>query len=105
MKYILTLFIVAYSTLSNAKTEAQKINEFNEFKGGFTVSSINFEYLAVSFKGQESSEGEIVFEFIWEEGVDGEIYQIGFIPNNSELFPYVVSDFYPKKNSKDRAWG
>lgn len=97
MKYILTLLIVALSAFSNAKTEPQV---FNGFKGGFTVSSVNFEYLAVSFNGQESSEGEIVFEFIWEEGVDGEVYQIGFIPNNPELFPYVMSGFYPKKIQK-----
>ena len=94
MKYVLTIFVILLSTFSYAKQEAQV---FNQFKGDFSVSSVNFDYLAVLFIGEETSEGEIVFEFIWEEGVDGDIYQIGLIPNNPELFPYVVSGFYSSK--------
>ncbi len=95
MKYLMTLLAAA---LISPVGFAEQSQYFNAYGGSITVKSVDFQHFSMAFYGTEASQGEVVFELL-DDDQSGhrEIYKASFIPNDIELFPYVIAGFYSKK--------
>lgn len=71
--------------------------EFNNHGGAFEVSSTVHPYHSTAFDGEVVVRGELVLQVVrdpFSNTLEG--YRIRLIPEDPEVFPYVVEGFYAK---------
>ena len=97
LKYLIYLLLILPVAVYSKTPQVQS---FNEYSGDFKVSTVNFDYLQVSFDGSETVSGEVIFELVPEDDYENEIYKVSFIPENISVFPSIESGFYAKQLKK-----
>ena len=94
------LLILLFTFSQFAYSQENKSQLFSDYSESFKVQSVDFSNYVVSFSGRVKAAGEIIFELVQDEGYEGEIYKVSFIPNDVQIFPAIASGFYPKKLEK-----
>ncbi len=93
-----TLLLATLLIFQNLAFSQENTQVFNDYTGNFSVESVNFTHYTVSFKGEATVVGELIFDLRHGEGPDPEgiIYKIKFIPDDTNIFPEISSGFYAK---------